>query len=145
MQARFRRNMKSLGEEGFFELMAVVEQNMRKVCRSASGAKPWVSTTQRHHISRSSPATIDGDINFDLRTAFDDGKSSVKYQPQWLSASYALLTQKNSNLGFAVGVRFPFKSCDKLKKPEILDSIVASWIACGPLLDRLLDGQLCDL
>jgi hypothetical protein len=138
MEASFRQKLKSLGEEGFFEMMAAIEKNMRKVCRSAGGAKPWVSTTQRHHVSRSSPATVDGDINFDLRTAFDKTKSSVKYQPQWLAASYSLLTQKKSNLSFAVGVRMPYDSCAKLKKPEILDSIVASWIACMPLLDLML-------
>jgi hypothetical protein len=55
-----------------------------------------------------------------------------------VAASYSLLTQKKSNLGFAVGVRMPYDSCAKLKKPEILDSIVASWIACMPLLDLML-------
>ena len=138
MDTVFRRQLISLGEGGFFALMAVIEKNMRKVCRPAKGAKPWVSTFQRHHLSRNAAATLDGEISFDLRTAFDIGNSPVKYQPEWLAASYALLTNKKSNQVFTLGVRFPYGSCEKLKKPQIIDSIVSSWRACDPLLDCLL-------
>lgn len=140
MAGKYRRKLVSLGEERFFDVMADIEKSMRKVCRTAKGAKPWMSITQRHYLSRSSLPTVDGDISFDLRTAFVTAKSSVKYQPQWLSASYGLLTEKNSNITFALGGRMPYGECKKLKERGIVDSIVASWLACKPLIDVIMEA-----
>jgi hypothetical protein len=82
---------------------------------------------------------MDGVMNFALRTAYGAGKDQkVKVQTQWLSAVFSLIKNKKSNMGFEVGVSFPYGTCKKVNKPDILDSFAASWIACKPLLDVML-------
>ncbi|RLA18902.1 MAG: hypothetical protein DRQ56_06605 [Gammaproteobacteria bacterium] len=60
--------------------------------------------------------------------------NQVKLQTQWLSAVYALIDNKKSNMDFGVGISFPYASCKNLQSPVILDSIAATWIACQPVL-----------
>jgi hypothetical protein len=136
-EPRFRRAIIGLGEEGFFEVMGNVNNKMRKVLRYASGSSPYVSVNQRHFLSRSGTAIVDGVMNFDLRTAYGVGERNqmVKQQTQWLSAVFSLLANKKSNMDFGVGISFPYESCKKIQSPAILDSIAATWVACQPLLN----------
>jgi len=136
----FRRNLVQLGYEGFFELMGKVNQNLKKVLRSAPGAAPWIIVLQRRYPSQRSDAIIDAMLQYDLRTAFPDNanKQVVKTQSQWLMATYNALEDKKSNLQLAVGAIFPYKSCKVQKNPEILNYIADTWLACKPLLKVMM-------
>jgi hypothetical protein len=139
MQGRFRRPVVDLGEDDFFEVMSHVNKNLLRVARDVTGAYPYASMTQRRFASQRAKASVDGAMSFDLRTAFPGGKmQKIKVQDQWLRALYSLITEKNSNLGWAVGMAFPYDKCAKTRKPIILDALANSWLACRPLLDEML-------
>jgi len=138
----FRRNIVSLGYDGFVDLMKQVNDNLSKALRNAKGAVPWVEIVQRRYPSQRSTAIIDARVEFDLRTAFPSRKKQpIKIQTQWLTATYNALAKKRSNLQVAVGAIFPYKTCQVTKSPEILDYIAATWIACKPLLDMMISGK----
>ncbi|MDB3856437.1 hypothetical protein N9284_02995 [Halieaceae bacterium] len=139
VEPRFRRTLIELGKDGFFNAIADVNKNMRRVTKGAPGSYPYINLAQRRYPHRNTKAIVDGSMNFDLRTAFEGGKNQkVKLQEQWLSAVYSLISNKNSNLTLSVGCAFPYQSCSKVHTKKILDSIALSWIASKPLLDIML-------
>jgi hypothetical protein len=139
MKPRFRNPVKQLGEDEFFEVMAQLNANFRPITKAYSGSWPFANMSQQRFASVSAKPTVDGAMNFDLRTAFPDIKGQkVKVQPQWLQAMYSMIINKHSNMEWAVGMSFPYESCKKTRQPAILDAIAASWIACQPLLDVML-------
>ena len=136
VERQFHKAIIEQDEEQFFDVMESVSKQMGRVLRSSKGSYPFIAVSQRRWPSRAAKAITDGEMRFDLRTAFDGKKKqAVKIQPQWLSAVYYLLTNKKSNMDLAVGLSFPYETCKKVRQPAILDSIAASWVACKPLLD----------
>jgi len=65
------------------------------------------------------------------------GKSRVKFQPQWLSATYEALQARKSNLQLQIGADFPFANCPVLKTPQIVNVAAEVWIACKPVVDAM--------
>ncbi len=139
VQRVFRRRILALGPEGFFEVLAAVTDNMQQVLETAKGAYPFFDIAQRHFLSQSAPPTKDAVMHIDLRTAFEGMASSIKCQPQWLDAGYDLISNKRSNLEFAVGAAFPYATCPRTRSPDILQAVADSFIACKPLLDVMLE------
>lgn len=139
MQGRFRRPLLDMGEDSFFDLMHQVNKNMLVNTRGAAGAYPFANMIQRRFSSQRAKATVDGKMQFDLRTAFPGGKSQhVKVQDQWLRALYSLIVKKHSNLEWAVGMGFPYEKCAGTRSPRIIDALASSWLACKPVLDEML-------
>lgn len=143
----FRRNILQLGFAGFSDLMSKVNQNLNEALEGATGAAPWVIVLQRRYPSQRSAAITDAMLQYDLRTAFPGSanKQVVKAQSQWLTATYAALEYKKSNLQFAVGAIFPYKNCEAQRSDEILDYIAKTWIACKPLLEVMIKDRLTKL
>ena len=142
IKPEFRRNIIKLGYDGFEDLMRQVNKNLTKVLSKAKGSAPMMNILQRRYPSQRSAAIIDARLEFDLRTAFPGNKKqAVKIQAEWLMATYDALSNKRSNLQVAVGAIFPYRTCDKTTTPEILDYVVATWIACKPLLDVMLKSK----
>ena len=63
---------------------------------------------------------------------------SIKMQPQWLDATYQALSNKESNLQLGIGARFSYEHCSGVNSPEILDYIAKTWIACKPIITKML-------
>lgn len=141
MKAQFRNPVKEMGEEGFFEVMQEINRNFRRITKTYSGSYPFANIAQRRFASVSAKPTVDGKMDFDLRTAFAGPKGQkVKVQDEWLRAMYSMIINKRSNMDWDVGMCFPYESCKKTGQPVILDAVVESWLACKPLLDRMLSG-----
>lgn len=137
-----RRNLKELGDDGFWELMNRVNSNLIKVLKGDKGASPYVEAMQRHYPTQSSAPIHDARVEFDLRTAFPSGKNKeVKVQIQWLQATYKAFVQKQSNLQLGIGARFSYKTCRATQSPRILDYVAETWIACKPVLDVLYGNR----
>jgi hypothetical protein len=138
MEGRYRKPIVELGEEGFFDVLGLVNKNLIKISDRVAGSYPFANMVQRRFASQRSKATVDGRMHFDLRTAFPGGsRQEVKVQEQWLRAMHSLIIDKRSNLEWTVGMAFPYEKCEKTKSPKIVDALVDSWIACRPLLDVL--------
>jgi hypothetical protein len=138
VQGGFRTKLRDLGEGGFRELLAEVNQNLARVLRQAPKAKPVAYAMQRHYPSQRSHGIIDGRISADLRTAVRNGGGGVKHQPEWVIAIYSLLTNKRSNIQFGISVQFPY-DIPKIRTPKAVDLFAESWIAASPLLDFVLE------
>jgi hypothetical protein len=138
MKARFRNPVKNMGEEKFFDVMREINNNFLWITKTYSGSYPFANLAQRRFASMSAKPTVDGKMEFDLRTAFSEPKGQkVKVQDEWLRAMYSMIINKHSNMDWDVGMSFPYESCKKTRQPEILDAIAESWIACKPLLDKM--------
>jgi hypothetical protein len=136
MEGRFRRPIVKLGEDGFFDVISQVNDNMKKITGGVPGAYPFANMIQRRFASQRAKATIDGRMHFDLRTAFSVEKGQkIIVQDQWLRALYSLIEEKHSNLEWAVGMAFPYEKCAKTRSPKIIDALAGSWLACKPILD----------
>ena len=136
IQRRLRKRIIDLGYEGFHEVMAEIASNMSSNLHRYSGAAPILEARQRRYPSRGSVPTTDARLTFDLRTAVacNSNGSKVKFQPQWLQATFDAFVNKRSNLQLAVGATFPYRTCKATAGRGILDGIAASWIGCSPLL-----------
>ncbi len=141
IKKEYRENLLSRGKAGFFQLLREVTTNFEKSLGGVEGASPWISVFQRHYPSQRAEPIEDADIEFDLRTTFPVSKrwrAMVKHQPQWLEAVYAALTKKRSNLQLTVGVIFDQDRGDATKGRDILDHIASIWLACKPLIRRVV-------
>lgn len=138
-----RRNLVELGYDGFQELLANVNSRLLRALHKAPGASPRVIVAQRRYPTQRSPAILDAEIEYDLRTAFPEKRkgSKVRPQPQWLKATYDALSKKRSNLQVAVGAIFPYRTCPATKDQKIIDHVAQTWLACKPFLDVMLQGR----
>jgi hypothetical protein len=107
--------------------------------RRCKGATPAIILVQRRYSSMNAVPTRDADMNFDPRTAFKPQgkryKGAVRYQPEWLRASYEALRHRHSNLQFQIGAIFPYDKCTATRQASIEDAVAATWIACRPLIE----------
>ena len=136
VRREFRRRLIEHGEEHFTELLDSVYRGLVKALKGAGGAVPWLQILQRHYVSQRSPGIEDARLEFDLRTAFA-ARGPVKYQPEWLRATFRAFSRKRSNIQLVVGAEFPYSRCPVVATPRILDYIAATWLACAPLLDAM--------
>ena len=141
IRREFRRNLLDGGFGEFRAVFSSILSRLSGVLENTQGAIPWVKAVQRHYPSQRSEPIIDAMLSFDLRTAIDQhigSDHSVKMQPQWLEATYHALLNRKSNIHLGVGARFSFDRCHVVNSPEILNQIARTWIACKPLIQKIL-------
>jgi hypothetical protein len=136
----FRTRLREKGVEGFRSLVAELEGALRHTrrVRESKGATPILYVRQRHFLSQKSGGITDGLLEADLRTLAGLPGRRIRRQPEWIDATYDLLTHKHSNIQFGVEVRFRY-NCPLVASREVLDLFAAAWIALKPLLDFVLD------
>ena len=135
--ASMRRNLTSLGVEGFAALVKQVEKGVSKAIRPVGNAYPFLEAIQRHYPSQRSSAVTDARLEFDLRTAEGDDKARVKKQPQWQEMVFQILSAKRSNLQVAIGAALPYDD-KRMHSRDVLDVIAGVWVGCRPWLKRIL-------
>lgn len=139
MKRSMWKKLQSMTEDEFGELLSEIDKNFAPIIRKVPYARPTVGVTQRHYPSRSGKAVVDADLNFDLRAAVKTNKKTgIKYQPEWITASYLALANKKSNMTFAVGMRFPYGDGKYTNDVRIVDHVRSTWIACKPLFEAVL-------
>ena len=136
---QMRSNLTGLGLEGFTPLIAKIEAGVRKAVRRVDDAYPFLEVVQRHYPSQRSAPVLDARLEFDLRTAVGNGRSSVKTQPQWLEAAFYAMSAKRSNLQLGIGAVLPYGD-PRMHSRGVLDVIAGVWTGCGPWIKAILNG-----
>jgi len=137
VSSKMRRNVTSLGLEGFTRLINEVNTGVEKVVRRIDRAYPFMEASQQHFPSQRSASINDARLEFDLRTAVGSRASAIRKQPQWLAASFDALANKRSNLQVAIGSVLKYGD-KRLRSREILDVIAGVWIGCKPWIRTIL-------
>jgi hypothetical protein len=133
-----RAGLLGSGFKDFEDKVLRVTRAMSGVLRPVKGAAPMVVIVQRHYPSQRSPAVHDSYLRFDPRTAAAPrrgAKPTVKFQPQWLCATYEALRARRSNLQFQIGAQFPYAACPSVRSRQLVQSISKVWLACKPIVD----------
>ena len=139
MKSAMWSRLQSLSEAEFTNMLSEIHRNMAPILKKVPSAVPTVGTLQRHYPSRSSKPVKDAELVFDLRAVVPTrNKSPIKFQPEWISASYLALTNKRSNMTFSIGIRFPYENGRYTNNTKIIDHICDTWIACKPLFSSVL-------
>ena len=129
-----KNKIKELEINNFKRDCQTILNNMTDILRDNPQAQPILRGIQRHYPSRRAQPIIDTLIETDLRTAFENGNVQ-KYQPQWLPTVYDVFCNKESNYQMQIGMSFSYTRCPNIKGENALDLIIASWLACKPLID----------
>jgi hypothetical protein len=127
--------------EGFDEFEALMLETADAISVSLKrilGARPQVVVVQRRYASQSAKPTLDASIVFDPRTAAGSPRvrGAVKFQPQWLRATYDALRDRKSNLQLQIGAIFPYDTCPAVRQPEIADDVKRVFLACRSIIER---------
>ena len=133
----FRTRLRSIGIDGFGQILLDIEQNMRPIVRRSSGAEPRVYAIQRHYATQRSEPRLIAKIDTDIRTYVPGDADGVKQQPQWIEGLYSLLTSKRSNIQFGVYLKLDYR-CKIVSSAKATDLFADAWKACTPLLDFVL-------
>ncbi len=141
VQPVIRNRLTKIGEEEFTSLLTLVRDRILSALRREPAASPWMKIVQRHYPTQRSAPIVDAELEFDLRTAVrgkcDSNALKVKQQSEWLSATYAAMCNRRSNLQVQVGAIFPNAACSEIQTERAIDLIADTWIGCKPLLDVL--------
>lgn len=141
--AHVRRGILGESLEDFEALIGKVTGLLGAALRRYPGATPMIVVVQRRYPTQRSPAIIDANLRFDPRTAFPDSRRvarGVKLQPQWLSVTYGLLKNRQSNLQFQIGADFSYEQCQVVATAGVREAAVEVWLACKPLLEAVRGG-----
>lgn len=141
ISSAYRKRLVNEGYDEFESMFKTIHKNMKKILSKVKGAESFVEVLQRHYRVQSAAPTKDAVMDFNLDTAFPSRRSKVKYQPLWLRAAYDLLEAKKGNTQLGVGAIFPYSSCLATQTPEILDHIAHVWVACKPLIQKILSDK----
>jgi hypothetical protein len=137
-----RRNLVGLGQEGFYELVRTVIDNLAPMLRDHPGAKPCFVGVQRRYPSQRAVPFNDATIEFDLRTAVA-ASGPPKSQPRWLEAAYgSFVDKRGANYQIQIGMVFPYEQCPQLRRPDAIALVEAAWLACKPLIDLARAGSI---
>lgn len=134
----FRTRLKKVGEEGFIDVLRDIEKRLRPVLRRSKDSRAVLYAVQRHYPSQRSAGKLDARAEADLRTIIPGKRREAKYQPQWVSAIYEVITHKRSNIQLGVEVHFPY-ACPVIRSVRAVDLFASAWIAMSPLIDFVLD------
>ncbi|MCH8344673.1 MAG: hypothetical protein IH983_11875 [Planctomycetes bacterium] len=134
----FRTKLKVVGEEGFLALLRDIEKRIRPVLRRSKGSTAMIYALQRHYRSQRSAAKTDARLEADLRTIIPGKRRKAKYQPQWVSAIYHVMSQKRSNIQLGVEVHLSY-DCPVVRSARAIGLFATSWIAMSPLIDFVLE------
>ncbi len=134
-----RKRVFGAGEKAFTKLILDVAVEMRTVLKLDSGVKPYAKVIQRHYPTQSSPPIEDGILKYDLRTILPrKGRTPEKYQPEWLPATYEIMTNKKANIQFEIGVEIPYRHSKFISTRESIRLFEACFLAFKPFLDVAL-------
>lgn len=133
IKGQFKSRLKLAGIDGFKNLLAKVEANLRESIIKVPKARPLVYIIQRHYKTQRSSPEKDGLIEVDLRTLVDAGDKELKHQPMWAEAIYEILINKKTNIQFGVESRFPYSE-KIMQSTKAIDVMIDAWIAMKPLL-----------
>ena len=133
IQPRLRRNMLGDSHEDFETLIAEITAGLVGIVRSVPGSIPMAVLVQRHYATQRSQGVHDCSLRFDPRTAIP-ARGKVKFQPQWLQATYDALRSRRSNLQFQIGMDLPYVACPTVATRKIVRAAADVWLACRPLI-----------
>lgn len=134
-----RKQIFGKGKEHFSSLIAAIARNMEDVLKLDQSAQPYVKVLQRHYPSQSSLPVDDAVLRYDLRTVMLDGlKRPQKHQPEWLETTYAVMTNKESNIQFELGVEIHYSRSTVINTPKAIELLEQSFVALCPFLKMAL-------
>lgn len=145
MESRLRAQVLGAGEDEFESVTRQVTIDIIRSLRRVKGCVPEIIVLQRHWPSRRSLAVVDCQLRFDARTALPSAsryRGAVKSQPEWLKATYEVLSHRQSNLEFQIGCSFPYDTCPKVADSSIVGAIADVWLACALILKRATGSQV---
>ena len=142
MRRVYQSRLCSLTLYEFRDLLVAVTTRMMSALGSARGFFPWIEVLQRHYATPNSPV-LDARLDFDPRTIpgsdTTSTRRSIKPNASWVSAAYdAVISKGEANVQLAIGAMFPYDKCPAVHTPEALDLFAQTWLACKPVLDRIV-------
>ncbi|HED52886.1 MAG TPA: hypothetical protein ENJ00_01625 [Phycisphaerales bacterium] len=140
----FRTRLHNAGEEGFIELLEEIERRSRRVRTRSSGAVAKVYIVQRHFHSQRSMGEVDAKLEMNLCTIVTGARRGTKYQPEWASAVYEILTRKRSNIQLGFQIVFQH-TCPIVRSRKVIKLFVDAWDAMSPVLSFVLDDDGANL
>jgi hypothetical protein len=138
IKSRLRSTLLGNDYADFERRILEVARGIGLALRSAKGATPMIVIVQRHYPSQRATPVHDSLLRFDPRTAMGlshGRKAAVKFQPQWLRATYDALRSRRSNLQFQVGAQFPYGTCPTVRSRQLIGAIAKVWLASKPIVD----------
>lgn len=142
IRSRLRTKLLGSGSSVFEGLVLGVTSALVRVLRRHKGSSPMIVLVQRHYPSQRAQAVPDCVLRFDPRTALPRNsrlRGPVKFQPQWLDATYHALKKRRSNLQLQIGAQFPYASCRVVHTPAIVEAVAEVWLACKPIVRAATD------
>ena len=136
-----RHPLKMIGKSAFLDHVATVSKRIVDCLGSSPEARPWIVVQQRRALTGQRLNVWDAQLEFDPQTAVglqspDQASNALKIQPEWLSATYDALTNKNANIELCLGGRMEYQY-PGVQSREFIDRVIDSWAACRPLLNAL--------
>ena len=141
MKGITRKNFYNLSWDDFKKIIYKIAQNYRNYFPNSKGFQPCIRIQQLRYPSQSSTPITDGQMNLDIRTAFEDLSSELKptqkKQEEWLRAVFELNNNKKSNIQFQVGADFFYNKHTLVNNKDADQVVCKSFLACKPLIDYL--------
>jgi hypothetical protein len=134
MDSSIRRRLVQLGSDGFVNCVDEILEAMQPLLTKNAGVVPLFRGVQRRYKNPSIVRSVDGSLEFDLRTAFGvvDGP---KYQARWLETGFGMFAERNgANYQMQIGAQFSYRDCPILAQASSVKALADAWLACRPLL-----------
>lgn len=132
--------LKREGYEVFRSDVQAFVGGLQSLLTNDPGARPFVDIIQRRYASQRSTPSVDAVLKFDPRTAWEDN-SSVKFEDQWLRATFNAYVTHRANLQIGLGVAFPYSHSTSAKSAELIHAVELTWLASDELLKRLFKAS----
>lgn len=112
---------------------------MKNVFRIDPNVKPYAKVVQRHYKTQRSSAIEDAILKYDLRTIFKlNHKNGVKWQPEYLEATYEILRKRKSNLQLEIGVEIPYQRSKVISTAKAVKLYKEAFLALKPFVQTAL-------
>ena len=141
MSGDFKKKIKKLKFKDFEEVVYNIAKNYFDNFGNNPGFRPSIASYQRRWLTQTSKPFFDGEINFDIRTAFKEFASTLKpelkVQKEWLKIIYEFIQNKNSNMQIGFGAEFYFTKHNMISNKDADQIIAKSLLSLKPLVDVL--------
>ena len=141
MSGDFKKKIKKLKFKDFEEVVYNIAKNYFDNFGNNPGFRPSIASYQRRWLTQTSKPFFDGEINFDIRTAFKEFASTLKpelkVQKEWLKIIYEFIQNKNSNMQIGFGTEFYFTKHNMINNKNADQIIAKSLLSLKPLVDVL--------
>lgn len=135
----FRTQLRSIGQEGFMDIVADIQKDVAPITKRSHNAKCMIYALQRHFRSQRSDGEMNARIEADLQTVVPGKRRLAKYQPEWIEAVYNIVSHKKSNIQLGISMRFSY-DCPIVQSGEVIDLFADSWKAMLPIAQLAIDG-----